>query len=429
MRPTEPITITDAWTSDQMVGRSTTVIGHQLSAPGPAAIDLRSNIYLWGPRGAGTTVLTDLIISAAALHPDTLVWLIDPDGLFTARTFMTPLLAGETVRTPVDWVATDTHEAMHMLDRAAELAKLRTETDLKAHPQITIVFASGRGLFGFDGNKPADKHATSVMENLARVASYGEGTGINFVIAAKRYTPGNLSAYVRGEIDTFIALGRANPEEVGYAFGEDAAGTFDFGTGQGLVGNRDGYTDFQAFLFTRDNVQDTARMVNGLPVLDDATAEKLGTPYTYRWTRSLYILADGQPVPAHLARLGQPAAPDDLSQATSMQLAHGLREAVMDGAPQVVAAAEILIKACHGKLLTAPVMQDSRVLFAEDGRLYVRWGILAEVADSTALQRVHPDAGVMAGLAAHLATGGFTPANLEVLIDSLIIATPEEDQP
>jgi hypothetical protein len=136
-------------------------------------------------------------------------------------------------------------------------------------------------------------------------------------------------------------------------------------------------------------------------------------------------LADGAPVPADLATLGQPVVPDTLAAASRREMAHGIRQAVDDGSPQLVAAAEILINGCGGRLLTSPVLRDAGVFFAEGGQLYVRWSLLTEssgLADKVGVRGEHPDAPVLLRIIGHLATGGFTDDTLDTLIDALMIA-------
>lgn len=424
------IPLPDGWQPDRNILKGVE-LGEHLGATSTLVADAyRTNTIIWGPVGAGSTNLMRVYLANLIAKKDVTLWLIDPDGSI-ADDFLQPVLSNESLLPAFDWVATTWDEIVTLAGTAAALAD-QGHDDSRA---VIVVVASGAPAMGLDGATEPTPAGKTVRDHLTAVAAAGNRFGqtranVNVLLQLKRLT--GLGDMLR-VFDTFIALHGADRNDLTTAFGSSGASDelLPARFNAAIIDGADRINRFQPYYISPEKVTHYALAYGGAHTVDDGTADRLGSQYQQRWQRTLPRLFNSKPIPEQLNRLGQPTMPTDLDSATHRQLAHALYTSPSVNSDGQHAAATILLHACGHELIHNPIVHTA--LTIEDGQLYVRWPKLvsiAEMAESGHYPKgpKHPDAGIMLRLAAHMATGSLTEANISLLMVALDYYT-DDDEP
>jgi DNA segregation ATPase FtsK/SpoIIIE and related proteins len=267
----------------------------------PALIEVyQASGVIAGMRGAGKTVLLQVITAMLARCTDCIIVHIDLNGGGMAGPWLTPYAMGRVGVPTVDWVARDAREALLVaqvltaiaMDRKARYQRLRIEHNVdvlpvsKDIPEIVVIVDEGGEVYG----EGASREAQQAARALRQLQAIGRAECVNVLLSTQRAT----ATYIPSDVLVATALkvcGRVTKDsELAYLFDwQKGLRCADLtGAGNGFI-SRDQAPPrkFRWFHLLPAQIGDIAVATAPLrPTLDAAAGAVGGQVYAQRWERA-----------------------------------------------------------------------------------------------------------------------------------------------
>jgi hypothetical protein len=174
----------------------------------PTMIEVyQSSAMIAGMRGAGKTVLLNVLTARLLCCTDTIVIHIDLNGGGMSGPWLTPYATGQLDRPPIYWVATNAKEALLVAevltavakDRKARYQRLRISRNVDVLPvsaelpAIVVIVDEGGEVFG----DSAPKEARQAAAALRQLQAIGRAECVNVILSTQRGTATYIPSDVR----------------------------------------------------------------------------------------------------------------------------------------------------------------------------------------------------------------------------------------
>lgn len=271
----------------------------------PIQLNLREHhMLIVGGRRSGASNFLHAVIGDLAQHDDELIWVIDPEGGWTAMPFLYAYGEKRTEKPTVDWVAPDLDEALIMARTAlaiVEHRRFRLHRERAGYvdgllplsstlPGITIV-VDGLESLNEDWNDGRGRELTELLQRIQRLG--GATNGVRIIARALRATHDRIPPGFRKGFGVVVGLHCSDREELAYLFGGydcDPALTPELGSGYIRLDPHGMKHRFKAYYVdpaTADRI--AVGTATWRPDLDDRSKEIAGQLYAERWTRVTHL--------------------------------------------------------------------------------------------------------------------------------------------